>query len=61
MHKRFTFFPLFLAVVAFLTFLRTTGSDHVRAVQILALIATGMCLGVALAHPRFLLDAKSQR
>jgi hypothetical protein len=60
MHKRFIFFPLFLAIMGFLTFLRTSGSDHVRAVQILALIATGMCLGVALANLRALFGAKLQ-
>jgi hypothetical protein len=61
MQKRFIFFPLFFAIMGFLAFLRTTGSDHVRTVQILALLATGMCLGVALAHLRFLFDTKSQR
>jgi hypothetical protein len=61
MQKRFVFFPLLLAFMGFLTFLRTAGSDHVRAVQIVALIATGMCLGVALAHLGVLFGAKSQR
>jgi hypothetical protein len=60
MHKRLIFLPLFFAMLGFLAFLRTSGSDHVRAVQIVALIATGMCLGVALAHLRFLMGAKSQ-
>jgi hypothetical protein len=60
MKKRFVLFPLFFAALGYSAFLRSTGSDHVRAVQILALIATGMCLGVALAHLRFLFEKKSQ-
>ncbi len=50
MRKRFLFLPLFFAAIGFATFERTPGADAVRAVQILTLIATGMCLGVALAH-----------
>lgn len=57
MKKRLIWFPLFFAFLGFSAFLRTAGSDQVRAVQIVALIATGMCLGVALAHLRFLFDA----
>jgi hypothetical protein len=60
MRRRFVFFPLLLAVFAFLAFLRTTGSDHVRPVQIVSLIATGMSLGVGLAHLRVGFSARSQ-
>jgi hypothetical protein len=60
MKKRLVFLPLLLAAFGFSAFVRSTGSDHVRAVQILALIATGMCLGVALANLRALFGAKLQ-
>ena len=60
MNKRRVFLPFLFAVLAFFAFLRTSGSENVRAVQILSLIATGMCLGVALAHLRFLLSTKPQ-
>lgn len=56
MKKRLFFLPLFAAVLAFSAFLRSTGADNVRTVQILALIATGMGLGVALAHLKFILS-----
>jgi hypothetical protein len=61
MKKRFVFLPLLFAALGFSAFVRSPGSDHVRTVQILALIATGMCLGVALAHLRFLFEEKSRR
>jgi hypothetical protein len=54
------FIPLLFALLGFSTFVRTTGSDQVRAVQILALIATGVCLGVALANLQALFGAKPQ-
>jgi hypothetical protein len=60
MKKRLLFLPLLGALLSFSTFLRSTGSDHVKTVQILALIITGMCLGVALVNLRFLFGAKSQ-
>lgn len=60
MKKRLIFFPLFLAIFGFSAFLRTAGAENVRAVQMVTLIATGMCLGVALAHARFLLGEKPQ-
>jgi hypothetical protein len=44
------FLPLFVAVLAFGAFLRTSGSENVRAVQIVILLGCGMCLGVTLAH-----------
>lgn len=60
MSKRFVFLPLLFAVLAFFAFLRTAGADSVRAVQIVDLIATGMCLGVALAHVRARLESKQR-
>jgi hypothetical protein len=61
MKKRLFILPLFASVLAFSAFLRTTGAENVRTVQMLALIATGMGLGVALAHLKFILDARSQK
>lgn len=54
------FLPLFVALLGFGAFLRTGGAENVRAVQMLALIATGMGIGVALAHVRILLAMKSR-
>jgi hypothetical protein len=59
MNKRLFFLPLFAAALAFFAFLRSEGSDNVRTVQVLSLIATGMGLGVALAHLKILLGARS--
>ncbi len=61
MKKRLFFLPLFASALAFSAFLRTTGADDVRTVQMLALIATGMGLGVALAHLKVMLGARSQK
>ncbi|HUM04845.1 MAG TPA: hypothetical protein VLT90_05250 [Terriglobales bacterium] len=55
MKTRLFFLPLFAAVLAFSAFVRSHGSESVRAVQIVSLIATGMGLGVALAHFKLLL------
>jgi hypothetical protein len=60
MKKRFVFFPLFVAAVSFFVFLRSNGSDQVRAVQMVMLIAIGMCLGIGLANLLVLFKAKSQ-
>ena len=60
MNKRLIVSPLLFAVMAFFAFLRTSGAENVRAVQMVSLIATGMCLGVALAHLGLGLSAKSQ-
>lgn len=57
--RRAFFLPLFAAALAFTAFMRTTGSESVRAVQILALIATGMGLGVALAHLKLVANLRS--
>lgn len=61
MKKRLFLLPLFAAVLAFSAFLRTTGAENVRTVQMVSLIATGMGLGVALAHLKFILSARSQK
>jgi hypothetical protein len=50
MNKRLILFPAMFAFLAFAGFMRTSGAENVRAVQIVFLIATGMCLGVSLAH-----------
>jgi len=60
MKTRLFFLPLFASVLGFSAFLRTAGAESVRAVQIVALITTGMGLGVALAHLKLLLDARSK-
>lgn len=54
------FLPLFVAALGFGAFVRIPGSENVRGVQMLALIAVGMGLGVALAHLRILLGMKSK-
>jgi hypothetical protein len=61
MKKRLFFLPLLAAVLAFAAFVRSDGADNVRAVQMVSLIATGMGLGVALAHLKFMLDARAQK
>ena len=61
MKARLFFLPLLAAVLGFSAFLRSDGSESVRTVQIVSLIATGMGLGVALAHLKFALDARSKR
>jgi len=50
MKKGYVFLLLMFAAIAFEGFLRTPGSQNVRAVQIVDLIASGACLGVALAR-----------
>jgi len=50
MKHRLVFLPLFFAALGFFAFLRTSGSEYVRAVQMVSLIATGMCIGVALTR-----------
>jgi hypothetical protein len=61
LNKRLVFLPLFLAMLAFFAFLRTAGAENVRAVQMLDLLGTGMCLGVALANVRVLIREKTER
>jgi hypothetical protein len=60
MKTRLIFLPLLFAIFAFLAFMRTSGAEQVRVVQMVDLIATGLCLGVALAHLVVLVNAKSQ-
>ncbi len=60
MKKRFVFMPLFVAAVSFSIFLRSNGSEHVRAVQVLTLIGIGMCLGVAMVNLLAFFSAKSR-
>ena len=59
MMRRLIFVPMLLALLAFLAFLRTSGAENVKAVQIVSLIATGICVGVALANLRFRPGSKS--
>jgi hypothetical protein len=59
--RRGLIMPLFAAALGFTAFLRIPGSENVRAVQMLALIAVGLGLGVALAHIRILLGMKSDQ
>ena len=61
MKKRLFFLPLLASALAFAAFVRSNGSESVRAVQMVSLIATGMGLGVALAHLKFMLDARAQK
>lgn len=53
--------PLLVFVMGFAAFLRTPGSENVRAVQVVALLASGMGLGMALAHIRVLVGMGSQK
>lgn len=46
--------PLLVFVLGLGAFLRIPGSENVRAVQIVALLGSGMGLGVALAYVRVL-------
>jgi len=50
MKRSLVVVPLLFAALGFFAFLRMPGAENVRAVQIVSLIATGMCIGVALAH-----------
>ena len=61
MKKRLFVLPLLASALAFFAFVRSDGAESVRAVQMVSLIATGMGLGVALAHLKFMLDARSQK
>ncbi|HEY1402319.1 MAG TPA: hypothetical protein VF953_12070 [Terriglobales bacterium] len=61
MKRRLFFLPLFASALAFGAFVRSDGFESVRAVHMVSLIATGMGLGIALAHLRFMLDARAQK
>lgn len=54
------FIPLFVSAIAFGAFVRTPAAANMRTVDMLALVAVGMGLGVALAHIRILLGMKSK-
>jgi len=58
-HRTRLVTPLIAAVLGFGAFVRIPGSENVRAVQIVALLAAGMGLGVTLAHFMALLRAKA--
>lgn len=53
--------PLLVSVLALGVFLRTPGSENVRAVHMLALLGSGMGLGVTLAYIRVLVGMGSQK
>ena len=55
---KYFFLPLLAAVLGFSSFLRSDGAANVRNVQIVALLASGMGLGVALAHLKLVLGTK---
>jgi hypothetical protein len=55
---KYLFLPLLAAVLGFSSFLRSDGAENVRNVQIVALLASGMGLGVALAHLKLVLGTK---
>jgi hypothetical protein len=59
--RRSLIIPLLVAIFGFSAFLRTPGAENVRNVQILSLVATGMGLGVALAHLKILLGMRSRQ
>jgi hypothetical protein len=61
MKKPLFVVPLFAALLGFSAFLRSSGAEHVRAVQIVDLIATGMGIGVAFAQLKFVHDSRSNR
>ena len=60
MKTRLFILPLIASAMGFAAFWRMAGADNVRAVQMVALIAAGMGLGVALANLKFLLKARSE-
>ena len=53
--------PFLVFVLGFAAFLRTPGAENVRAVQMVALLASGMGLGMALAHVRVLVGMGSRK
>jgi hypothetical protein len=52
---------LLAAMLGFVAFTRTHGSENVRAVQIVSLLAAGMGLGVALTHGLLMAGVKSRQ
>lgn len=57
-YRRTLLLPLVAAALAYGAFVRMPGAENVRAIQMLALIACGMGLGIALAHLKLALSAK---
>lgn len=51
--------PLLAALLGFGAFLNSSGAENVRTVQILALVASGMGLGVALAHLKLMISVRA--
>ena len=49
MKRNRIFIPLVCAIIAFGVFARTGGSESVRAIQIVSLVAAGFGLGIAFA------------
>lgn len=58
--RRGMIMPLLVAAFALGAFFRISGAENVRAVQMLALVAVGMGIGVALAHLKILLGMKKE-
>lgn len=56
--RRALLLPLVAAALAYGAFVRMPGAENVRVAQMLALIACGMGLGIALAHLKLALSAK---
>jgi hypothetical protein len=56
--RRALLLPLVAAALAYGAFVRMPGSENVRVAQMLALLACGMGLGIALAHLKLALSAK---
>jgi hypothetical protein len=52
--------PLLVSVLGFAAFLRSGGAEHIRTVDMLALLAIGMGLGVALAYVKVMIGMKKQ-
>ena len=59
--RRALILPLLAAALAYGAFARMPGAENVRGTQMLALIACGMGLGVALAHVKLAFSAKSAK
>ena len=56
--RRALLLPLVAAALAYGAFVRMPGSENVRGAQMLALLACGMGLGIALAHLKLALSTK---
>ena len=50
--------PLLAFLLGLSAFFRMPGAENVRAVQIVTLLGSGIGLGVALAHAKFLFDSR---